>query len=105
MKERIEAILAEINELKCSREQEIEEARVRLLGKKGEVTKLFEEFRSVAPEMKKEFGQKLNQLKNAAAAKIEELKANASSAGSAASSGDPVPFTAQRLPPLATTVS
>ena len=74
MKEKIEAIMAEINELKCNKEQEIEEARVRLLGKKGEITRLFEEFRTVAPEMKKEFGQKLNILKNAAAAKIEELK-------------------------------
>ena len=74
MKEKIEAIMAEINELKCEKEQEIEEARVRLLGKKGEITRLFEEFRTVAPEMKKEFGQKLNILKNATAANIEELK-------------------------------
>ena len=66
--------MAEINEQKCKKDQEIEEARVRLLGKKGEITRLFEEFRTVAPEMKKEFGQKLNILKNAAAAKIEELK-------------------------------
>ncbi|MCM1176304.1 MAG: phenylalanine--tRNA ligase subunit alpha [Clostridium sp.] len=74
MKERIDAILADIENLKCKKEQEIEEARVRLLGKKGEITKLFEEFRSVAPEMKKEFGKSLNLLKNAAAAKIEELR-------------------------------
>ena len=74
MKERIEALMAEIEGLACKNEQEIEEARVRLLGKKGEVTKLFEEFRTVAPELKREFGQKLNVLKNAAAAKIEELK-------------------------------
>ena len=74
MKEKIEALMAEINDLKCKKEQEIEEARVRLLGKKGEITRLFEEFRTVAPELKKEFGQKLNILKNAAAAKIEELK-------------------------------
>ena len=74
MRERIEAILAEINDLKCRKEQEIEEARVRLLGKKGEVTKLFEEFRSVAPELKKEFGKSLNELKNLASAKIEELR-------------------------------
>lgn len=74
MRERIEAILAEINGLKCRKEQEIEEARVRLLGKKGEVTKLFEEFRSVAPELKKEFGKSLNELKNLASTKIEELR-------------------------------
>ena len=74
MKERIEALMAEIAALSCKNEQEVEEARVRLLGKKGSITALFEEFRTVAPELKREFGQKLNVLKNAAAAKIEELK-------------------------------
>ncbi len=77
MKERIEALMAEIDSLKASSEQEIEQLRVRLLGKKGEITKLFDEFRTVAPEMKREFGQKLNVLKNAATAKIEELKQTA----------------------------
>ena len=61
MKERIEAILAEINGLACRTGKEIEDARVRLLGKKGEITKLFEEFRTVAPELKKEFGKSLNE--------------------------------------------
>ena len=74
MREKIEALMAEIAALSCKTEQEIEEARIRLLGKKGEITALFDEFRTVAPELKREFGQKLNVLKNAAAAKIEELK-------------------------------
>ncbi len=74
MKERIESLLQEIEELKAKREQEIEEMRVRLLGKKGEITQLFDQFRNVPSEQKREFGQKLNQLKNAAAAKIEALK-------------------------------
>ncbi len=97
MKERIEALMAEIETLSCKTEQEIEEARVRLLGKKGEITKLFEEFRTVAPEMKKEFGQKLNILKNTAAAKIEELKETAAESPAVGSTsfdytmpGDPV---------------
>ncbi len=74
MKEKIDQILAEINNLTCNSLAEIEEARVRLLGKKGEITALFEDFRTIAPEQKREFGQKLNQLKNAAAGKIEEMK-------------------------------
>ena len=89
--------MAEIESLKCRKEQEIEEARVRLLGKKGEITKLFEDFRSVAPEMKREFGQKLNILKNTAVAKIEELRASVQESASAGDSsfdstmpGDPV---------------
>lgn len=99
MKEEIEQILAEIKELKCKTEKDIEDARVRLLGKKGEITKLFEEFRTVAPELKKEFGQKLNVLKKEATAKIEELKAQAAASGTASSDsfdatmpGDPIPL-------------
>lgn len=88
MKQKIEAILAEIENLKCKSEKEIEEARVRFLGKKGEITALFEEFRTVPAEMKREFGQKLNQLKNAAAAKIEELKSAASESGASSASYD-----------------
>ena len=99
MKEEIAQILAEIKELKCKTEKDIEDARVRLLGKKGEITKLFEEFRTVAPELKKEFGQKLNVLKKEATAKIEELKAQAAASGAASSDsfdatmpGDPIPL-------------
>ncbi|MDD5951431.1 MAG: phenylalanine--tRNA ligase subunit alpha [Bacteroidales bacterium] len=74
MKQRIEQILAEINELKCKTQKEVEEARVRFLGKKGEVTRLFEEFRTMDKELKKEFGRSLNELKQAAQNKIEEYK-------------------------------
>ena len=97
MREKIEALMAEVAGLSCKTEQEIEQARVRLLGKKGEITALFDEFRTVAPELKREFGQKLNVLKNAAAAKIEELKeaaAESPAAGAASFDytmpGDPV---------------
>ncbi len=89
MKERIDALLADIESLVCKTDKEIEEARVRLLGKKGEITGLFEEFRNVAPELKKEYGRQLNQLKNAALAKIEALKASVEdNASSSASSFD-----------------
>ena len=74
MKEQIEKIFAELNELKAASQKEVEEARIRFLGKKGEITALMEEFRGVAPELKREYGQKLNELKKAANARIEELK-------------------------------
>ena len=85
--EKIESILAEIQDAKAKTEKEIEELRVHLLGKKGEITQLFEEFRTISADKKKEFGQKLNNLKNAAAAKIEELRNSAaeSSEGAAPS--------------------
>ncbi len=86
MKEKIEALMAEVAAIKAASKQDIEDARVRLLGKKGSITALFEEFRNVPSEQKREFGAKLNILKNAAAARIEELREqmeNASAAGGA----------------------
>lgn len=77
MRQRIESLLNEIKDYTDKKESEIEEIRVKLLGKKGEITQLFEEFRDVLPQDKKEFGQKLNQLKNAALSKIEELREKA----------------------------
>ena len=74
MRERIEELLHEIEELKAQKMQDIEESRIKLLGKKGSVTKLFEDFREILPEQKREFGQKLNALKQAAAAKLDELR-------------------------------
>ncbi|MBR5175739.1 MAG: phenylalanine--tRNA ligase subunit alpha [Bacteroidales bacterium] len=85
MKEAIEQLLAQVAGLKAANAKEVEEARVRLLGKKGEITKLFEEFRTCSPDLKREFGRKLNELKQAATAKIEELKDM--TASSAASEG------------------
>ena len=73
--EKIEELLAEISRLTANKIQEVEEIRVKLLGKKGDITKLFEEFRNVLPEQKREFGKKLNILKTKAAEKIEELRA------------------------------
>lgn len=84
MKEKIEQLLAEVKDLKCKSEKDIEDARVRLLGKKGEITKLFDDFRTIAPELKREFGQQLNVLKKEAAAKIEELKTTIAASGVAA---------------------
>ena len=99
MKETIERIFAELQELKATSAKEAEEARVRFLGKKGEITALMEEFRSVAPELKREYGQKLNELKKAATARIEELKASVEEAAVAAAPkedltmpGDPFPL-------------
>ena len=48
--EKIESILAEIQGAKAKTEKEIEELRVHLLGKKGEITQLFEEFRTISAD-------------------------------------------------------
>ena len=98
MKEAIEQILGELNNLKASTQKEVEEARIRFLGKKGEITALMEEFRTVAPELKREYGQKLNELKKAAAAKIEELKEVAEQAAEAAAPKEDLSMPGDAIP-------
>ena len=88
-KQQIEALMAEIAALKAANKQQVEEMRVRLLGKKGEITALFEEFRSIAPEQKREFGQVLNILKNNAMTKIEEMRQAAENAAAKSSQDGP----------------
>ncbi len=80
-REDIEKVLGELSALKCRTQKEVEEARVRFLGKKGEITALFDEFRVVDKDKKKEFGRTLNELKQAALAKIEELRDTVSDEG------------------------
>ena len=53
---------------------EVEKFRVRFLGRKGVMTELFEQFKSLPNDQKKEMGIALNQLKTAALAKVEEFK-------------------------------
>ena len=79
--------MAEVAGLKAATKQEVEDARIRLLGKKGSITELFDEFRTVAPDMKREFGAKLNVLKNTATARIQQLRDEVESK-SAGSSGN-----------------
>ena len=74
-REDIDKVIAELSELKCKNQKEVEEARVRFLGKKGEITALFDEFRTVDKELKKEFGRTLNELKQNAQNLIDNLKA------------------------------
>lgn len=74
MKEKIKALLDEIRGLNATRVEEVEALRIKFLSKKGEVSVLFNEFRNVANEEKREVGQLLNELKNEAQDKINSLK-------------------------------
>ena len=85
MIEKINELLRQVEEFKPKAAAEIEEFRIRILGKKGELTALMDEFKTVAPELKRELGQKLNALKNEAQTRIntlrEELQNSASECG------------------------
>ena len=64
----------EINSLRVSTLDEAEALRIKYLSKKGEISSLFNDFRNVANEDKREVGQLLNELKNKAQDKLNELK-------------------------------
>ncbi len=88
MKERIKALLNEIRSLSATRVDEVEALRIKFLSKKGEVSVLFNEFRNVANEEKREVGQLLNELKNEAQDKINSLKEALSDAAGQAEKSD-----------------
>lgn len=74
MIEKINNLKAEIENLQAANSAEVEALRIKYLSKKGEVSLLFNDFRNVPVEQKKEMGQKLNELKNLATEKINALR-------------------------------
>lgn len=74
MLERINSLLVEVEEFAAQSKEQVEEYRIKWLSKKGEITSLFDDFKAVAPDIKREVGQKLNELKTIAQNKINELK-------------------------------
>lgn len=85
---KIEDLLNQVKSFNSSKNDEIEAFRIEFLGKKGHMTDLFAEFKNVDPSEKKLFGQKVNQLKNAAQDKVNELKQVLENSTSATEYGD-----------------
>jgi len=85
MRQKIEQLMQEIADLHAKNAQEAEALRIKYLSKKGEISQLMNDFRSVPAELKKEVGMKINELKNMAQEKINALKDSA--CGSAAVAG------------------
>ena len=74
MLEKIKQLLAEVTAFDSNDAATTEEFRVRLFGKKGEITVLFERFKEVPPQDKRVFGQELNVLKTLAINKFKDLQ-------------------------------
>ncbi|MFO7872892.1 MAG: phenylalanine--tRNA ligase subunit alpha [Bacteroidales bacterium] len=74
MIEKINELLQEVKEFDPKTLEEVEAFRVKMLSKKGLIPSLFQDFKSVAPEDRKETGKQLNELKQAAQDKVNELK-------------------------------
>lgn len=72
----IEALIKEVENFSTKSSLEIEEFRIKYLGKKGILNNLFFEFKSIPKEEKKVFGEKLNTLKIKVKEKIQSLISN-----------------------------
>ena len=79
MKEKIKKNIKEIQSFSALSNEEIETFRIKYLGKKGLINSYFIDFKSLDNDKKKDVGQLLNQLKNSANSKVEELKRQFSS--------------------------
>jgi phenylalanyl-tRNA synthetase alpha chain len=76
MKDKINSLLLEIKGLQPQSKEEVETLRIKYLSKKGILNDLFVEFKNVPGEEKRAMGQLLNELKNVAQDKFNELKAS-----------------------------
>ena len=79
MKDKIKKISEAINAMQAASKEDLEALRIKYLSKKGEISLLFNDFRTVPNEEKREVGQLLNELKNSAQSRINELKDKLSS--------------------------
>jgi len=73
MIDKIKSSIDDISSFESKSSEEIELFRIKYLGKKGIINKLFSEFKTIDNSQKKEVGQLLNQLKNAANQKMADL--------------------------------
>lgn len=74
MLEKIQQLTAEINGLAASNAEEAENLRIKYLSKKGSISVLFDEFKSIPNDQKKNLGKVLNELKTLAQDKINAFK-------------------------------
>ncbi len=74
IKELIQETKQRIEDIQIETAKELEEFRLKFLTKKGELTELFNAFKEIPNEEKREVGQLLNQLKQSAQGKFDERK-------------------------------
>jgi phenylalanyl-tRNA synthetase alpha chain len=103
MKDQINALLEEVKNSNATNAEEAEQFRLKFLSRNGAMNALFDAFKQVPNTEKKETGQLLNQLKNAAQEKYDALKTalenSSDEAGSTTDLTLPVtPFSGSRHP-------
>ncbi len=76
MKEKIEAYKKQIQESVANTSEQLEDFRLRFISRKGVLTDLFDEFKTVPNDQKRFFGSELNVLKQLAQDKFKDLVAS-----------------------------
>lgn len=76
MIEELNRDLEEVRSFKTDNDQELEDFRIKFLGKKGKLTTYFAALKDIPGPDKKAFGLAVNELKNEATEKFENLKAS-----------------------------
>jgi phenylalanyl-tRNA synthetase alpha chain len=94
---KVQAVLETLKAEKIENTQELEAFRIRYVGSKNEIKALFGEIKNIENDRKKEFGQLLNDVKQAAEEKYEEFKI-ALENGSGPQSGTDLDLTAPSEP-------
>ena len=95
--QQIEEHKREMASFAATDEKQVEEFRIKYLGTKGLVKSVMGEMKNVPADRKKEFGQVLNEFKQFAESRYEELKASASG-GQEATSGVDLSLPGDYLP-------
>jgi phenylalanyl-tRNA synthetase alpha chain len=73
MLDKVKELIGDVQSFKTTSKEEIEAFRIKYLGSKGLLKDLFSEFKNVDAALKKDVGQALNNLRNAASDKVQEL--------------------------------
>lgn len=79
MLDQLQKHLDQVAEFTAENAAAVEEFRIQYLGKKGVLAALFADFKNIPNDQKKEYGQKLNELKERCAEKIDGFKSQDSS--------------------------
>jgi phenylalanyl-tRNA synthetase alpha chain len=87
MEEKIQTLLKEVQEYAAADKQSLETFRLKYISKKGALGDLFDELKNVPVEQKKNVGKILNELKQAAEAKFNQLNESLETAASSTDSG------------------
>ena len=74
MIDKIKEHIAEVEQFTTDSKEAVEAFRIKYLGKKGLLKEFFAEFKNVANDQKKEFGQTINTLQKVATEKVNTLK-------------------------------